>query len=565
MEPLVSPPAEAGLTAPSARDDFEMAFEVGPQTQSAAGSIKKPGSTSADLANVPDCDVPKGSGSPQCVVCENPRKKDSSLCAEHKKGYDVIYKAAMNPASSTNHETANPVKDEELQCDVGSQKYMFIKIFGDEKQRRKGFVQQHLAYKIISEFVRDNPSGKKRAVRKFSVNLTQYFHREGFRQDSMHEEGRWKIDEEMFVQSMKSSRGWSAEKAMNFWKTTEADPEYKDLRDNEGPQWSKLRLWLPSSLLGGDRLWNKKGTFEEKGVEDVSKPQRLDDETKKQLKEEAGKGFKRPFSAVGAPESMREVLQADALSLSGSEEKRSQYSSQELLKRSALAAGICAGEPDSASSPAKSADQPAKKQQQQSPSQQGAPQPLEDINIARSALWRSQESAWNKKDQKLIQSCKDIVLLMQKGSDDELDLMQALDDRLLVAMAYRGSNMVVSTLTEQSNKKTAKAELQELTMWITTKDDERVPCFQCSYMPEKMRGQANLTQAGFLQIYDSFMHLDRMAGLVGKAAGKGDTIATSQADSKSDGGSTAVEILKFSDFLVRHLLERHCLFQKSFI
>ena len=36
-----------------------------------------------------------------CVACDNPRKSGSTWCAEHKRGYDTIYKAALFQTKQT--------------------------------------------------------------------------------------------------------------------------------------------------------------------------------------------------------------------------------------------------------------------------------------------------------------------------------------------------------------------------------------------------------------------------------------------------------------------------------
>ena len=36
-----------------------------------------------------------------CVACDNPRKSGSTWCAEHKRGYDAIYKAALFQTKQT--------------------------------------------------------------------------------------------------------------------------------------------------------------------------------------------------------------------------------------------------------------------------------------------------------------------------------------------------------------------------------------------------------------------------------------------------------------------------------
>ena len=177
------------------------------------------------------------SGSAFCQACDRPKKSGSSLCVDHKRGYDTIYRACSTADSKG---TADDGEwGEELQCYAGSNFYIFQKVFGRDDERRKGFKDPRMALKVIIDFVRDNPGGKdKRKVRKFAVNMTKYWRVEGTRQECMHEEGYWKIDEEMFFTEMKTKRGWDPSKSQAFWKQWEADPDMKDKRDNNGPPWS---------------------------------------------------------------------------------------------------------------------------------------------------------------------------------------------------------------------------------------------------------------------------------------------------------------------------------------
>ena len=71
-----------------------------------------------------------------------------------------------------------------------------------------------------------------------------------------------KLDYEAFVVKMERKRKWSSMKADQFWHRLAANPNTP--RDEKGPEHSKLRLRIPSSLLAKGEIWDEKDAFEER-------------------------------------------------------------------------------------------------------------------------------------------------------------------------------------------------------------------------------------------------------------------------------------------------------------
>lgn len=261
----------------------------------------------------------------QCILCDEP-KKNGSMCASHKRAYETIYRAA-NSTEGRKKPIDEAEWNKELDCWNGCEYHVFVQVFGDAAERKKmNFRDAAMAQKILVEFVIANPEGKeKRKVRKFAVNLGQYMHTEGSRQSSEHVDGVRKMDQEIFINLMKSLRGWKEERAMIVWKEFKDDPDVN--RDEKGPAWSKMRLWFPSFLFGEDRVEDRKGVFEQKMVARMSKAGKMTEEEISSVKSELSKGFKRPFTSNDAVATMHTALPSNSMTAEGDERERDTTSS----------------------------------------------------------------------------------------------------------------------------------------------------------------------------------------------------------------------------------------------
>ena len=198
--------------------------------------------------------------------------------------------------------------DETLECWKLCEYWIFIQMFGDDKERKAlAFPMPSEAHHLMVQFVIDNPEGKeKRKVRRTAVNLCTYWHNQITRQSSEDVTGTKKIDEEAFANIMKSLRGWDLAKATLKWNGFRDDPDI--MRDNLGPAWSKFRLLPPKNIFAEDSTEERKGVIEEKGFQRASKAAKLTVEEQAELSAETQKGFKRPFSNVEAMGTMHTAL-----------------------------------------------------------------------------------------------------------------------------------------------------------------------------------------------------------------------------------------------------------------
>ena len=191
-----------------------------------------------------------------CALCEQP-KRNGAYCASHKRAYDTIYRAAMQP-DARKQPAEDAVWDAVLLTWKKTSHWFVLIIFGDDKQRKSGkYAQPQLVARLLCQFVIDHPEGKeKRKVRRHAVNLYSFFSVFGARQSSDEVTGLKKVDEEIFTGMMKMYRSWNDARALEVWNEHKADPDVP--RDELGPRHSKLRLHLPYSLFGEDRQEDKK-------------------------------------------------------------------------------------------------------------------------------------------------------------------------------------------------------------------------------------------------------------------------------------------------------------------
>ena len=145
-----------------------------------------------------------------------------------------------------------------------------------------------------------------------------------------HVDGEMKVDMELFVHSFKTNRGWNNEKGLSLWEELKADPDIG--RDEGGPKWRRLRLFVPSNMMGGvDRIESRKGKAEEKILSRQSKAAALNKDEVDTLRTEMAKGFKRPFSCEAEMDTMHSAMPAGSTSAAGGESEKMKTSSSSLM------------------------------------------------------------------------------------------------------------------------------------------------------------------------------------------------------------------------------------------
>ena len=414
-------------------------------TESTAAPSSAASSTGASACGTPRSKGElKSRGGVTCLLCDAPRK-NSSYCGPHKRAYDTVYKAAFSDAGRAKPGGGEGAEwDEQVDSWVGSEHWAFMNIFGDEKERRKGeWRDPQKAGKILIDFVINNPDGKsmegKRKNRRHGVNLAQYVHTEGCRQSSDQIDGERKVDEELFSNIMKALRGWSSEKAAKAWKEYEADPDIG--RDQGGPKWSKLRLFLPGALFGEDRVENRKGIFEEKSLTHMTKPGKMTEAEASAIRDETTKGFKRPFSYKDAVDTMHIALGQNAVTSPMDDKERGNVDMLSLLR--GAAAGLT-GEADMLSKKAKHApfDSPSAGRSgmdREDPSSASKGKAVVDIKNERNNAWHNVTREKEKLKGKMGQALTDaMATLQQANATEDTDLISTLEERVVLGAMYLG-------------------------------------------------------------------------------------------------------------------------------
>ena len=410
--------------------DFNLEFGDTSLREAIKASIKD----SSHLAADPKADSKKGKDgkdarvskdkSGTCTLCDEP-KHNSSFCRAHKRAYETIYRAAM--AEGARKKPSEDAEwDEGLECWKLCEHWIFITIFGDEKERKmQAFRMPSEAHQMLVQFVIDNPEGKeKRKVRRTAVNLCAFWHNQICRQSSEEVGGLKKVDEEAFVFLMKGIRGWDLSKATVKWNFFKNDPDIK--RDNDGPAWSKFRLHLPKAIFAEDSTEERKGVVEEKTLQRSSKAAKLTAEEQAELLAETQRGFKRPFSNVDAVETMHSALGPNAHSAEGADEKTVTTSSSMSLLRASVDKLKDAETP--AKSKANSGEPPAK--QPKTDAMAASPT---DVKDARSSAHRLQVAELAKCKTKLLDVLKDAAVAIEVGDvKQDTDLITTLDERIVI-------------------------------------------------------------------------------------------------------------------------------------
>ena len=377
-----------------------------------------------------------------CALCEQP-KRNGAYCPSHKRAYDTIYRAAMQP-EARKQPAEDAVWDAALLTWKKTSHWFCLNIFGDDKQRKSGkYKQPQLVARLLCQFVIDHPEGKeKRKVRRNAVNLYQLFSAFGARQSSDEVTGLKKVDEEIFTGMMKMYRNWSDARCLEFWNEYKSDPDVK--RDEQGPRHSKLRLHLPYSLFGEDRQEDKKGIYEDRSLQRSNKASKMSEDEVHGFRSEVARGFKRPFSNTEAVATMHGALGASSVTLEDGEGP-AVMSSLDLLQ---MHGKSCMPDCDEKNMNDTDASNPSKKGRTDtvcsSPS---------DVKDARSSAHRRQSAELSKLRSGLLTTLKDALVVLGSGdAAEDNDLMSTLDERIIIGCACLKCNLKMSAGSDGSKK-----------------------------------------------------------------------------------------------------------------
>eukprot|EP00959_Pyramimonas_sp_CCMP1952_P260200 5440234-Pyramimonas_sp.AAC.1 len=195
------------------------------------------------------------------------------MCRLHRRCYDCIYRDSIT---------------EEAKKDGTNER--FVNIFGDDKQRKKGFKDKTTAYRVIADFGVQFPEGtNKTGVKRGKIDLAQYVHSEGVEARQFRENKDPILDKELFTNKLQTERGWTPARALELWECEWARGVWR--KHWGGPPWSKEQMEVPANMFGGESNTGQAGTYESKALLSSSKASTLRDEDKKKIKDECHFGF----------------------------------------------------------------------------------------------------------------------------------------------------------------------------------------------------------------------------------------------------------------------------------
>lgn len=180
----------------------------------------------------------------------------------------------------------------------------YKQIFGAKKTKTSPAYpgQPDVAVKAVCDYVEMYPDGKEKAGKpRGKINLCQYVHTQGARSSNERVINERLWDLELFVVQMYNLRRWPAAKARAEFAKLDASipPGDSERRDMGGPPESPLRLAVPSWMTGEDSNEGRKGTFEQKVMNKMSKmASALSEEMQQQMINETRLGFTQPVAPV---------------------------------------------------------------------------------------------------------------------------------------------------------------------------------------------------------------------------------------------------------------------------
>ena len=141
-----------------------------------------------------------------------------------------------------------------------------IQFYSSLFRRRVAYTSQ----KFRVEGLKDGEANS--STTKAPINLSQYIHAVGSRASTDDVQTRFKFDYELFANKLRNVRGWGPKQVEAEWLKLKADPRVK--KDENGRHHAvhgTLRIHVPPDLIGEDCEQERKGTFEERRVDNFHK------------------------------------------------------------------------------------------------------------------------------------------------------------------------------------------------------------------------------------------------------------------------------------------------------
>eukprot|EP00959_Pyramimonas_sp_CCMP1952_P055459 1159205-Pyramimonas_sp.AAC.1 len=237
---------------------------------------------------------------------------------------------------------------------------------------------------------------------------------------------------------MENLRKWAPEKSKAYWEEQKADPDVG--RDEDGPSWSKQRLWLPKNLFGQDSLDDRQGKCEDKGLNHSTKSNcKIDQETINQMRAEASRGFKRPFSATASLSGeMHRPLTSDAVTIPASAtDQKDSFGVMEALRSTAGSAGLLQSRPAAATNTTPDGKRARERDNKSGIDDKGTKKTkadISDVKVSRMAAKRAAQQAIQLLWAKLETSMADAAVTLQSQAEvweDSPEESPTLEERLV--------------------------------------------------------------------------------------------------------------------------------------
>lgn len=182
-----------------------------------------------------------------CRCCAAPKEKGCPFCKTHKASYQCLERKAKKKTRLG--EYVDPQQAE-----------AFDAIFGKGREPPPNLT---LANKVVLDFADKCPpaAASGRTARRGALDLTTFIHTKGSFQERSSISDDAMLEEDIFVNHMRTLRGWSQSHAAGVWFSFHSAPN----ADNDNGGWNNApRTRIPSNLLGNDKARRSSGEMEQR-------------------------------------------------------------------------------------------------------------------------------------------------------------------------------------------------------------------------------------------------------------------------------------------------------------
>ena len=123
----------------------------------------------------------------------------------------------------------------------------------------------------------------------FFKRMSQYMQKVGARKSIVQEKARPRYDKEFFVAQCKLQRQWCDVRAEQQWERLSSDQA--NIADEDGPPWSRLRVFVPTWMFCTETDKEQLETFQEKALTTSTGSKHMNADEIAAYRAELGKGF----------------------------------------------------------------------------------------------------------------------------------------------------------------------------------------------------------------------------------------------------------------------------------